>query len=179
MWITRNKLFFMWDWKKEERWLNGMAAQGWHFVKFQFPCRYVFEQGEPGAYEYRLQCLEHRIGSQESQEYLAFLRDAGIELADSYLCWAYLRKKADGHPFELFSDVPSQMRHVRRLMMIPALSLMALGCSLTMGANILLNQGGPLGAVLVALECLLAVLMCFGIGRLLGVYLALAEQRRE
>lgn len=175
---TVNKQFFIWNWDAEEQWLNDMAAQGWHFVKFSFPCRYTFEQGEPGAYQYQLQALQDRIGSKESQDYLAFLRDMDIELVDSYLIWVYLRKPADGQPFELFSDVESRLKHMRRFATIPLLCLILLCINLMWGAPTLITYGGFFGGALVLLECFLAVMLIYGMTRMTVKYLELSKKRQ-
>lgn len=175
---TVNKLLFIWDWDEEERWLNEMAAQGWHFVKYTPPCRYTFEQGEPAAYQYQLQALEHKIGSKESQDYLAFLRDMDIELVHSFLFWVYLRKPNDGQPFELFSDVESRIKHMRRFALIPLLCLIMLCLNLMGFAPTLIAYGGFLGGVLVALECVMAVLMVYGLTRMTVKYHELLKQQQ-
>lgn len=175
---TVNKFYGVWSWDEEEQWLNEMAAQGWYFVKYAFPCRYTFEQGEPGAYQYRLQALEHKIGSKESQDYLAFLRDMDIELIDSYLYWVYLRKPNDGEPFELFSDVESRMKHMRRFMTIPALCLIMLSLNLMWGAPVLLEHGGFFGAALVMIEIVLALLLIYGATRMTVKYRELEKQKQ-
>lgn len=175
---TVNKQFFIWNWDVEEQWLNDMAAQGWHFVKFGFPCRYTFEKGEPGAYQYKLQALENRIGSKKSQDYLAFLRDLNIELVDSYLFWVFLRKPSDGQPFELFSDVESKLLHMRRFAMIPLLCLMLLCINLMWGAPTLITYGGFLDGMLVGMECVLAALMIYGLTRMVVKYQELAKQQQ-
>ena len=46
--------------------------------------RYVFEEGAPGEYEYRLELLEHTAGSSEGRCYLDFLRDLDIECVGTY-----------------------------------------------------------------------------------------------
>ena len=173
-----NKLFFIWNWDEEERWLNEMSAQGWQFVKFTFPCVYTFEKGEPNAYQYCLEALDHRIGSPESQNYLAFLRDMNIELVASYLFWVYLRKPADDKPFELFSDASSRMKHMRRFALIPFACLLLLCGNLMWGASTLLQYGGLLGAALVVLEMILAVLMVYGLTRIVVKYRTLEKQRQ-
>lgn len=172
------KMLFIWDWEEEERWLNEMAAQGWHFVKYSFPFRYTFERGEPGAYQYCLQALEHKIGSMESQNYIAFLRDMNIEVVDSYLYWVYFRKPADGQPFEIFSDVESKMNHMRRFALIPLLCLIVLCLNLMWGAPILIDNGGVMGLLLVVLEIIFAVLMVYGLTRMTVKYLELAKQQQ-
>lgn len=172
------KYLFIWDWEEEERWLNEMAAQGWHFVKYTFPFSYTFEKGEPNAYQYCLQALDSKMGSKETQDYLAFLRDMDIEFVDSYLFWVYLRKANDGKPFELFSDVESKVRHMRRFALIPFCSLIMLCINLIWGAQVLLRHGGLFGYLLVALELLLSALMIYGLTRMASKYLALKKQRQ-
>lgn len=175
---TVKKLLFIWDWDEEERWLNDMAAQGWHFVKYTFPFRYTFEQGEPSAYQYQLQALEHKVSSKESQDYIAFLRDMDIELVDTYLFWAYFRKPNDGQPFQLFSDTDSKLRHMRRFALIPLISLIILCVNLMLGAPTLIAYGGILGLVLVLLECFLTVLLVFGLTRMMVKYSELTKERQ-
>jgi hypothetical protein len=51
---TVHKWFWVWDFEKEERWLNEMALEGWALVAVGW-CRYVFERCEPGAYMIRLE----------------------------------------------------------------------------------------------------------------------------
>ena len=43
------KIFWMWDYEKEEKWLNDMSHQGWQLQRYT-PFVYRFEQGEPDAY---------------------------------------------------------------------------------------------------------------------------------
>ena len=50
---TIRKWFWVWDFEKEERWLNDMAESGWALVSVGF-CRYSFERCEPGEYIVRL-----------------------------------------------------------------------------------------------------------------------------
>jgi|SRR5699024_1051752 len=118
--IKKTKVFF--SYVSEENWLNKMAAKGYHLVKYTF-WRYHFEQGEPGAYEYRLELLENSPDSEESQEYLDFMEDAGIDCVDTHQNWVYFRKKATDEPFEIYTDSPSKQRHLNRI--ISSLALVA------------------------------------------------------
>ena len=43
------KLFFVWDFEKEERWLNEMAQEGWVLDNTGFSF-YTFVRCEPGEY---------------------------------------------------------------------------------------------------------------------------------
>lgn len=48
-----HKVFFAWDFDKEERWLNEMAAKGFVLVAVGL-CRYEFEDCIPGGYKIRI-----------------------------------------------------------------------------------------------------------------------------
>ena len=109
-----HRLFWAWDFDREEDWLNAWAARGLALVDV-CGIRYVFEEGAPGEYEYRLELLEHTAGSSEGRCYLDFLRDLDIECVGTYGRWAYLRRPRDGAPFDLFSDIDSKIAHLRRI----------------------------------------------------------------
>ena len=46
---TLHKWFWVWEFEKEERWLNEMAQEGWALTCGGF-CTYTFEKCEPGEY---------------------------------------------------------------------------------------------------------------------------------
>ena len=48
------KIFFVWDFEKEERWLNQMAMEGWVLEEVSF-FGYTFRRCEPGEYILRLE----------------------------------------------------------------------------------------------------------------------------
>ena len=50
---TIKKWFWVWDFEKEEIWLNQMAQSGWVLDGVGF-CKYHFVQCEPGEYTVRL-----------------------------------------------------------------------------------------------------------------------------
>ena len=62
------KLFFVWDFEKEERWLNEMAQEGWALKKASF-CTFVFEKTEPGEYIIRVETLDN------SSDFENFMQD--------------------------------------------------------------------------------------------------------
>ena len=105
------KWFWVWDFEKEEEWLNEMAREGLALVGYGW-CRYEFEPCEPGEYIVRLQLLEKKRRSPESEEYLAFLEETGAEHVASWMDWVYLRRKALEGEFELFSDHASRIRQL-------------------------------------------------------------------
>lgn len=53
------KAFPLWDWEKEAAWLNEMSRQGWQLCRVGW-CRYEFEQGEPGRWQYQLEMLQKK-----------------------------------------------------------------------------------------------------------------------
>ena len=93
---TVRKWFWVWDFDKEEQWLNEMAAKGLALVGTGF-CRYDFEECVPGEYQVRLELLENQLQDAESQQYIRFLEETGVEQVGNYFRWVYFRKKtADG-----------------------------------------------------------------------------------
>lgn len=108
------KVFFIWDYEREQAWINEQARQGWNLVRVGF-CRYEFEYGEPGEYQYALQALEGTAGSAKQQDYLDFLEDMGVELIARFTYWGYFRRKSQDTPFEMYSDANSHIRHIRRI----------------------------------------------------------------
>ena len=70
-----------------------MAAQGWHLISVKYPT-YEFEQGEPGAYNIRLELFGILASKhEESRQYISFVEDTGAEYIGSVLRWVYFRKK--------------------------------------------------------------------------------------
>ena len=80
------KLFWVWDFDKEEKWLNEMSAAGLQLRGVGF-CKYTFEQGLPGEYVYRLELLNNWPSSYESVQYIRFIEDTGAEHIGSLLRW--------------------------------------------------------------------------------------------
>ena len=118
-----HRLYWVWDYDKEENWLNEMSAKGLQLRNAGF-CNYVFEEGTPGEYLYRLEFLKHWPRHPESMQYIRFVEDTGIEHVSSFKRWAYFRKKAADGPFDIFSDMDSRITHINRMLwFIAVLSL--------------------------------------------------------
>ena len=122
---TVHKWFWAWNFEGEEKWLNEMAAKGLTLVSVGW-CRYDFEKTDPGEYRVAMEMLEHRPNHPESVNYLEFLEDTGVEMVGSYMRWVYFRKKAADGEFELFSDYPSRIKHLARILWL--LGILA-GCN--------------------------------------------------
>lgn len=99
----------------EEKWLNEMAAKGYHLVKYSF-YRYHFEIGEPGKYEYRMELLNAYPTSPIGTQYINFMKDVGVECVDTRGRWAYFRRVASDEPFEIYTDNTSKKKHLNRVL---------------------------------------------------------------
>ncbi|WP_167955691.1 DUF2812 domain-containing protein [Anaerosporobacter faecicola] len=112
--LTKYRWFWAWQFEKEERWLNQMSNRGFQLVDVSF-IRYTFDTNSSQEYNYRIEFLEHGPYTEKGQEYLLFLKEAGIDMCGSYMRWVYLRKKKDEGEFQLFSDLDSRLQHLNRI----------------------------------------------------------------
>jgi len=93
------KIFFIWEYEKEEQWLNSKSKEGWQLVKASVG-KFQFESGLPDEYTYRLELLDKSLNSKESTSYLNFLQETGIEMVGECKQWIYLRCKTAEGGFE-------------------------------------------------------------------------------
>lgn len=117
---TIKKLFFLWEFDKEEKWLNEMAAKGLALVSVGF-CKYEFEDCVPGEYKVCLQLLDKAPKHPEMQKYIEFMEETGAEHVGSFTRWIYFRKKASEGDFELFSDNASRVKYLSSILSFIAL----------------------------------------------------------
>lgn len=119
---TVHKLFWAWEFDKEENWLNEMSAKGLQLVGVGI-FRYIFEEGTPGEYCFRIELLEKHPEHALARRYIGFLEETGVEYIGNVLRWGYFRKKASKGPFDLFSDLDSRIKHLGKILalMTPAL----------------------------------------------------------
>ena len=160
---TVYKWFFVWDFDKEEQWINEMALAGWVLDSVGW-CRYTFRACEPGEYTVRLEM--HGYDAQ----YVEFMEQTGAEYVGRVLQWLFFRKKADEGPFDIFSDIDSRVSHLNKVsMLLIALSMM----NLIIGA---MNAfaGNRIGVV----NLLLASLLTYGLGRIHEKKQTLERDRR-
>ena len=157
------KWIWVWDFDKEERWLNTMAQQGWVLDKVGF-CRYEFIPCEPGEYNVRLEMREH------DEAYLGFMAETGAEYVGRVVKWIYFRKKTEDGPFDIFSDVESRIAHLDRICQ----TLKIVGI-----ANLVIGLANSLNPVIdfgwVNLLC--ATLLMYALGRIEGKKEALEQDR--
>ena len=161
---TVYKWFWVWDFEKEERWLNELALQGWALVAVGW-CRYVFERCEPGAYTFRLEM------HQPDEEYLAFLQESGAEYIGRVFQWIYFRRPSEEGPFDLFSDIDSRIQHLARIdksLFLIGMANLLIGCVNSLG------DGRAVGI----LNLLVCTLLMYGLGRIRGKREELEKERQ-
>ncbi len=150
---TLHKIFWVWEFEKEERWLNQMAQEGWALKKGSFHT-YTFEPCAPGEYILRLAMLN------DPSNFEAFMEEMGAEKVGACMRWAYFRRKAALGPFAMFSDIDSRVAQLDRIS--KQLSLICL-------ANIVIGLTAISGGhdyAFVNLLC--ASLLAYGLGRIHG-----------
>ena len=160
--MTVKKWFWVWDFEKEEDWLNEMAMNGWVLDGAGF-CTYHFVRCEPGEYSVRLEMHPY------DESYLAFMNETGAEYVGRMMMWVYFRKKTAEGPFDLFSDIDSRIGHLNKIgRMLAILGL----------ANLLIgvaNSFNPSHVGWVNLLC--ATLLMYALGRIHGKKEALERER--
>ena len=171
------KWFWIWNFDKEEKWLNEMAAKGLALASVGF-CRYEFEDCVPGEFKICLEFLNDRFKSAENAKYIEFLEETGAEHVGTFQRWAYFRKRAAEDDFRLFSDNTSRIRHLTRIIGFIAFIL---GLNLFMGCyNLFMYfawHHSPISLVGVA-NLLIAAFGSIGLLRLIRKRKRLKSERR-
>ena len=136
------------DPERIEEQANRMAKEGWILEKFGSLFS-TYQRGKAGEYEYRVQVKE---AGMDRLVYTAELAEFGIEEVGGVGDLLVLRKKADGTPFDLYSDLDSriaqQKKAVRYLRAGLLLSLGWMGITLMnilttlMNANVIGKYAG-------------------------------------
>ena len=161
--MTIRKWIWVWDFDKEEQWLNTMAQQGWVLDRVGF-CRYEFVRCEPGEYTVRLEMREH------DDAYLGFMADTGAEYVGRMMQWIYFRRKTELGGFDIFSDLDSRIAHLGRIARI--LKIVGIA-NLVIGLANSMNPVVDFGWV----NLLCATLLMYALGRIEGKQEALEKDR--
>ncbi len=139
------RFFTIADFEEEEIWLRKQHLAGWKFVTMHIPCFYVFESCEPADVIYR---LDYRHNEQ-TDDYLAMLRDFGWEYCGNCLGWLYFRKPADQaeteEDLELFSDNQSRVNQVRKIILTRLLPVEGIFLCCVIPNFIRFNSSGSTG----------------------------------
>ncbi|MDD7793180.1 DUF2812 domain-containing protein [Clostridium sp. 'White wine YQ'] len=155
------KLF--WDYEREEKWLNEMAAKGYNFLSFSFPGKYVFEEGVPGEYTYRIELLKSKPQSTESNDYISFMEENEIECVNTYFRWAYFRSRNKDELANLYSDNESKIQHYSKVFRL-TLTLWALNFSsfvynLIIGYVVYIDRGFMINLFCSLINLIIAILV--------------------
>ena len=149
---TLRKWFWVWDYEKEERWLNEMAMSGWALDSVGF-CKYNFVKCEPGEYTVRMEMRDH------DDAYLNFMEETGAEYVGRMAKMIYFRKKTEDGPFEIFSDMDSKISHLDKMgKLTAALGFANLAIGLVNSFNPVMNVGW--------LNLLVCAVLMYGLGRI-------------
>lgn len=122
------KAFF--DYEKEEKYLNEMSAKGLALTDYTW-CRYVFMDAPKSEFIYRIELLENPVEHPESQNYIKFMEETGVEFVASYNRWVYFRRRSSEGEFDIYSDIDSKTKHYKRIRMLflfVTILNLAIGC---------------------------------------------------
>ncbi len=156
-----HRIFWVWEFEKEERWLNEMALEGWALNKAAF-CSYRFVRCEPGEYIIRMEMSK-------STEYRNFVEGLGAEYVGGCVNWLYFRRKAELGDFDLFSDIDSRIGQLDRIGKMLWLLCLA---NLLIGISNLMS-----GRTISILNLLCAAVLSYGLGRIHGKKESLEHER--
>ena len=129
------------DPERIERKANEMAKEGWLLEKFGSLFS-TYRRGAPNEYEYRVQVKEAGI---DRLTYIAELTEFDIEEVGGVGDLLVLRKKADGTPFELYSDLDSRIAQQKKAVCYLRAGLIMSffwGSSMLMNANVIGRYAG-------------------------------------
>ena len=110
-----HKLFWIWNFDKQEKWLNEMAAKGLALISVGF-FRYEFEDCLPAEYKVRLEFLNNKPNIESIEE-------TGAEHIGTFKHLAYFRKRTNEENFTLLSDNSSIINHMTRIIRFISLIL--------------------------------------------------------
>ena len=106
----RFRLFFVWHFQREEAWINRLSREkGWQLLRVGC-CHYVFEEGQKGAWQYRLE-LRRRAGCDEAEKH--YLRAVGAEEVCRNGEWSYYRIAASPAGLARYACCASKLAYLR------------------------------------------------------------------
>lgn len=150
---TVHRWIWVWNFEKEERWLNEMAMEGWVLESIGF-CTYHFVRCELGEYIIRMEMVDN------DSDYRRFLEEIGAEYIGQMVKWIYFRRKAELGSFDLLSGIDAKIQHLDRID-----TMLKLVCL----ANILIGIPNILNGMTISIVNLLcATLLSYALGRIHG-----------
>ena len=170
--MIRFRLYYNKD--TETEWLNKMAADGWALTGF-FSGFYRFEECEKGEYTYQVDLGDQLFSV--SSEYRELMEELGVEIVTLWGYWIILRKRTADGPFELYTDVESQIEHYTKILrMFKVVCILEIICMLIEVAGGL--SGNPLGWAAAVLLASFVLVCVNAVGKTKGV-LAELEARKS
>ena len=133
--IKKFRLLF--DKDVEQDWLNEMCRNGWALKNFCLGV-YTFESCDPGQYTYQIDLLPGSgVKPSDHDGYAEFMEETGIQVVCRWFRWIILRKPTADGPFEIYSDLDSQIEMYSRIraMFIWGLAI-ELCCSFSIWSNL-------------------------------------------
>lgn len=172
---TIKKWFWIWDFDKEEKWLNEMASKGLALVAVDYG-KYTFDECVPGEYNIRLELLENIASHAESQQYIKFLEETGVEYVGNIIRWAYFRNKTDNGEFNLYSDGGSRIKHLNRILLLIGIVCIAITCFGVSNLFMYWANRGHMNLLVALLDVSVGLLMAYGF---FSVFLKRKKLKRE
>lgn len=170
--MIRFRLYYNKD--TETEWLNKMAADGWALTGF-FAGFYRFEECEKGEYTYQVDLGDQLFSV--SSEYRELMEELGVEIVTLWGYWIILRKRTADGPFELYTDVESQIEHYTKILrMFKVVCILEIICMLIEVVGGL--SGNPLGWAAAVLLASFVLVCVNAVGKTKGV-LAELEARKS
>ncbi len=159
---TVHKWFWVWDFQKEEMWLNEMAGIGWVLDGVGF-CKYRFIKCLPEEYTIRMEM------NNAEKEYIGFMKETGADYVGRMVQWVYFRKKMEDGQFDLFSDLDSKIQHLDRI----GRMLLIIGM-----ANLVIGLANTFNYINIGwINLLCGTLLMYALGRIHGKKEGLEQER--
>ena len=162
--MTVHKWYWVWDFEKEEKWLNEMAMQGWTLASVGW-CTYTFEKTEPDEYIIRLE-----MHGDTDASYVSFMEETGAEYIGRVMRWLYFRRKSELGSFDIFSDIDSKIAQLQQI----AVLLLVLGL-MNLLLGILNSFRSPQFSWM---NIVVGSLLMYGLGRIHGMKEYLENERK-
>ncbi len=111
--IKQYKIFWMWEFEKEEKWLNDLAKNGLELIDIPNPFLYYFKKSN----DMKNIKIEYLFGKDklEKEKYIDFLKSTGIEHIKGNKGWHYF-KSFNNENFEIYSDNTSKIKLYNRIL---------------------------------------------------------------
>ena len=111
---TVHKFFWLWDFRKEEQWLNEMAKQG-HVLEKAGVCTYHMTRCQPDEYEIRMEFFDQGPKSNYGKQYIKLVEETGAEHICNHGKWAFFRQKTADGSFQFLQNIAAQKKHLDKI----------------------------------------------------------------